>query len=109
MSRCGTQRMRVRFGFGKSDLAFPRLGSFLAMDTANSEYLRLVWCSFFFSSRRRHTRFDCDWSSDVCSSDLIFFRFPGRMLIVLAKLRDLMVKVAALDDHTATVTGLNGC
>src|SRR5688572_32474212 len=28
---------------------------------------------FFFSSRRRHTRFDCDWSSDVCSSDL--FRF----------------------------------
>src|SRR2546430_15758750 len=29
---------------------------------------------FFFSSRRRHTRFDCDWSSDVCSSDLN----PGR-------------------------------
>src|SRR5688572_33251458 len=27
---------------------------------------------FFFSSRRRHTRFDCDWSSDVCSSDLQF-------------------------------------
>src|SRR5256886_5883416 len=26
---------------------------------------------FFFSSRRRHTRFDCDWSSDVCSSDLM--------------------------------------
>src|SRR2546430_9050898 len=26
--------------------------------------------SFFFSSRSRHTRFDCDWSSDVCSSDL---------------------------------------
>src|SRR5205085_5540477 len=25
----------------------------------------------FFSSRRRHTRFDCDWSSDVCSSDLL--------------------------------------
>src|SRR2546430_10864881 len=31
---------------------------------------RSVW-SFFFSSRRRHTRFDCDWSSDVCSSDLV--------------------------------------
>src|SRR2546430_11555418 len=30
-----------------------------------------VDCVFvFFSSRRRHTRFDCDWSSDVCSSDL---------------------------------------
>src|SRR5690242_9659542 len=24
---------------------------------------------FFFSSRRRHTRLTCDWSSDVCSSD----------------------------------------
>src|SRR5467141_4748372 len=26
---------------------------------------------FFFSSRRRHTSFKCDWSSDVCSSDLV--------------------------------------
>src|SRR5690606_39907996 len=34
-------------------------------------------CLFFFSSRRRHTRFSRDWSSDVCSSDLnplILFR-----------------------------------
>src|SRR2546430_225161 len=30
----------------------------------------LICIFFFFSSRRRHTRFDCDWSSDVCSSDL---------------------------------------
>src|SRR5690606_40037821 len=28
------------------------------------------FCFFFFSSRRRHTRFSRDWSSDVCSSDL---------------------------------------
>src|SRR3712207_7229596 len=27
-------------------------------------------CVFFFSSRRRHTRYWRDWSSDVCSSDL---------------------------------------
>src|SRR2546430_5838780 len=33
----------------------------------DSEPVTLV---FFFSSRRRHTSFDCDWSSDVCSSDL---------------------------------------
>src|SRR2546427_10066364 len=32
---------------------------------------------FFFSSRRRHTRFDCDWSSDVCSSDLIIAPISG--------------------------------
>src|SRR6266480_6864612 len=30
----------------------------------------LTLCVFFFSSRRRHTRLTCDWSSDVCSSDL---------------------------------------
>src|SRR5260370_39661970 len=30
----------------------------------------LTYILFFFSSRRRHTRFKCDWSSDVCSSDL---------------------------------------
>src|SRR6266700_7186966 len=29
---------------------------------------------FFFSSRRRHTRFSRDWSSDVCSSDLVSLR-----------------------------------
>src|SRR3712207_7384480 len=37
----------------------------------------LVWrsaglCFFFFSSRRRHTRYWRDWSSDVCSSDLFY-------------------------------------
>src|SRR2546421_4286859 len=34
---------------------------------------------FFFSSRRRHTRSDRDWSSDVCSSDL-----PGSQVVRLA-------------------------
>src|SRR5207249_5711091 len=37
--------------------------------------------SFFFSSRRRHTRSKRDWSSDVCSSDLLQLR---RGLIPLA-------------------------
>src|SRR5689334_1934789 len=32
--------------------------------------LFLLFFFFFFSSRRRHTRWNCDWSSDVCSSDL---------------------------------------
>src|SRR2546430_12345828 len=34
---------------------------------------------FFFSSRRRHTRFDCDWSSDVCSSDLFLLESASRV------------------------------
>src|SRR5699024_12024324 len=33
---------------------------------------------FFFSSRRRHTRSKRDWSSDVCSSDLIALLAPGQ-------------------------------
>src|SRR5699024_11995031 len=33
--------------------------------------LSLALISFFFSSRRRHTRSKRDWSSDVCSSDLL--------------------------------------
>src|SRR5699024_11322626 len=32
---------------------------------------RLLLCRFVFSSRRRHTRSKRDWSSDVCSSDLV--------------------------------------
>src|SRR5206468_9621023 len=37
------------------------------------------WCFyFFFSSRRRHTRSDRDWSSDVCSSDLHLLRQARR-------------------------------
>src|SRR5207237_7249135 len=36
----------------------------------NSSYICIIFF-FFFSSRRRHTRFKCDWSSDVCSSDLL--------------------------------------
>src|SRR2546430_17473143 len=40
-----------------------------------------MYVFFFFSSRRRHTRFDCDWSSDVCSSDLR----EARMLDLAAK------------------------
>src|SRR5207342_691296 len=35
---------------------------------------------FFFSSRRRHTRFSRDWSSDVCSSDLISSGQSGEMM-----------------------------
>src|SRR6266480_281104 len=40
---------------------------------------------FFFSSRRRHTRLTCDWSSDVCSSDLLRQRIEadatGRVIV----------------------------
>src|SRR2546428_1360231 len=52
----------------------------------------IVWISFFFfSSRRRHTRSDRDWSSDVCSSDLQQPRgtkhLPGLVILDLGGLR----------------------
>src|SRR5687768_18014794 len=34
-------------------------------------YMIIIFFYFFFSSRRRHTRCSRDWSSDVCSSDLV--------------------------------------
>src|SRR5256886_17311732 len=40
---------------------------------------------FFFSSRRRHTRFDCDWSSDVCSSDLLRYTLQSVTSLVEAQ------------------------
>src|SRR5579859_5592418 len=36
---------------------------------------------FFFSSGGRHTRFDCDWSSDVCSSDLVYIDTDGYTIV----------------------------
>src|SRR5256885_12192227 len=55
----------------------------------------IVFCFFFFSSRRRHTRLQGDWSSDVCSSDLrgvlldevqqVFLGLLGKALAVLRR------------------------
>src|SRR2546427_12099470 len=50
--------------------------------------ISFVCCFFFFSSRRRHTRFDCDWSSDVCSSDLGAVTFRSALSIGSAKLAE---------------------
>src|SRR3989440_2692055 len=41
---------------------------------------------FFFSSRRRHTRSDRDWSSDVCSSDLVIRVVEVLLLVFIAVL-----------------------
>src|SRR3972149_1013858 len=54
----------------------------------------------FFSSRRRHTRFDCDWSSDVCSSDLSLHDLGQK----LSRLRD---RAGELPPHSAAVEELH--
>src|SRR5205085_8341348 len=60
------------------------------------------------SSRRRHTRFDCDWSSDVCSSDLL--GTPGEMLIAMEATghywKNLFAVLAAAGHRIALVNPL---
>src|SRR2546427_6867006 len=67
-----------------------------------------MWFFFFFSSRRRHTRFDCDWSSDVCSSDLQL-----QLLVDQAQLTgDAQPRAVLLDSsvrlHQTEFTGVFG-
>src|SRR2546430_15160460 len=59
----GCEEMRVEW----AEAACGSSASTAAASTTARRMLRAR--GFFFSSRRRHTRFDCDWSSDVCSSD----------------------------------------
>src|SRR5467141_344492 len=46
---------------------------------------------FFFSSRRRHTIFKCDWSSDVCSSDLtpLVVEHDGRRQVIATGMKKI--------------------
>src|SRR5699024_11428614 len=62
---------------------------------------------FFFSSRRRHTRSKRDWSSDVCSSDLLSAHVPeidgvlGEVLLTPTRIyaKDCMALTEAVDVH----------
>src|SRR2546430_8701946 len=73
----------------------------------NSERCDDSMC-FFFSSRRRHTRFDCDWSSDVCSSDLC--KYVSNKVIVAKMFCTQPVCVVfdaqAKQDHGSHVSGI---
>src|SRR2546427_5323841 len=62
---------------------------------------------FFFSSRRRHTRFDCDWSSDVCSSDLLSDFYSATALcctsdLTVAEFKSLKGKMDASNPNART-------
>src|SRR5438046_3277553 len=50
-------------------------------------WLYFVIFFFFFSSRRRHTRLVSDWSSDVCSSDLLKLTMPSPPLPARTSMR----------------------
>src|SRR5260221_4191572 len=63
-----------------------------------------IFFFFFFSSRRRHTRSLCDWSSDVCSSDLLRFIVP-----LYKSGRDLGETVDARRDVAVEAARDGGC
>src|SRR5205807_6891503 len=61
---------------------------------------------FFFSSRRRHTRLQGDWSSDVCSSDLLCLTLSPQ-LIHAATLEDVIARLDALERNNAKLAREN--
>src|ERR1039457_7469191 len=76
----------------------------------------LIFCFvFFFSSRRRHTRLQGDWSSDVCSSDLERRKNrgwePRRTLSsrIGMMVSEEMLKVSSVPVYTKTAGRSCGC
>src|SRR5437764_10082899 len=68
---------------------------------------------FFFSSRRRHTRYIGDWSSDVCSSDLAALHTGGIALVPLQVWhtnvpRDVRLEPIAIPSHWLVWIGRRG-
>src|SRR5271170_2378164 len=79
------------------------LSPFSNWQRAGAEADCAVMSDFFFSSRRRHTRSTRDWSSDVCSSDLVSFETPTNACTYFGPL--------SLDTYyyvTITVTNAHG-
>src|SRR3712207_6846389 len=79
---------------------------------------RRTWFSFFFSSRRRHTRYWRDWSSDVCSSDLLarrplsraeYFTAPTRRNLAEGPVFGSFQPLRAGDEREAVPARLAGC
>src|SRR5690242_21337867 len=64
---------------------------------------------FFFSSRRRHTRLTCDWSSDVCSSDLVrMLSAPFGQLAVVQSRDAALANWRSLTTLTVTLSTTTG-
>src|SRR6266481_5517704 len=59
--------------------------------------------TFFFSSRSRHTRWNCDWSSDVCSSDLWWVTFKWNTEVIWSFDRFLVLIVWTITLYMLTV------
>src|SRR2546421_1933511 len=89
----------------------PRI-EYISSSSVQGRVLDYEWVAcallFFFSSRRRHTRSDRDWSSDVCSSDLYELTPRGMRRIGQNALSDLFARLAKdrLGRHETDPTGV---
>src|SRR5947207_3163718 len=84
-----------------------RIGGVLI--TFGSWFLVSDVVGFFFSSRRRHTRSLCDWSSDVCSSDLVAgYGMCGRGVATRAKGMGAHVIVTEVEPMRALEAVMDG-
>src|SRR5947207_12312947 len=94
----------IAFEFMRTKIANRPMSSWLVVVNSG-----LAPVFFFFSSRRRHTRSLCDWSSDVCSSDLGELRARDGDLVkagdVVVRLDDTVTK-ASLAIVVKTLDGL---
>src|SRR3989449_5356917 len=68
----------------------------------------LLYFFFFFSSRRRHTRCSRDWSSDVCSSDLVWLHVPCALWGVAIEYAGWICPLTPLENALRTRAGLEG-
>src|SRR5699024_11817604 len=62
---------------------------------------------FFFSSRRRHTRSKRDWSSDVCSSDLVGFVL-GYFTVFIRDIDNLLTHIIRLFFYASPIIWVGG-
>src|SRR5437879_11370112 len=62
-------------------------------------------CFFFFSSRRRHTRYIGDWSSDVCSSDLRALADKARTIRIPVHVVEKLNKIGRAERKLVTELG----
>src|SRR3989454_4940579 len=65
-------------------------------DRIEAQHAKGKLTAFFFSSRRRHTRLQGDWSSDVCSSDLFLARLATPLFLALDTVAFLFVLFHAI-------------
>src|SRR5258707_10584039 len=100
----------MTYFIGGKQYIFIAAGGHGKLGTPQGDYLiTFSLMFFFFSSRRRHTRYWRDWSSDVCSSDLLLaaitiaiFGVLGMLIVDHGPWNKPKLQTAAVANYTTT-------